>query len=390
MPKHPSSPLPDTDGAEPLPVAPQGRVSNLDALRGFAVLGILLMNGVAFGLPAAAYFNLSADGSASVIDRMIGVAGEIFIDHKMMGLFSVLFGAGVLLFMDRAEAKTGSPVLLGLWRNLLLFGIGLLHLLLWEGDVLVVYALCAPLVIAVRKVRPGALFGVGVLAVLVAPLFAVWAQSTIPADGAGLGDFWFVTDVPMSDGVGVFLLFDYFGRAFGMMLIGAALYRLGVLSGRWSDARYRRMVAWGFGIGLPIAAIGVVIQVTSDFSPSVAIIAEIPNSVATIPVVLGYVGLITLWNRSRETAFHLRIRAVGRMALTNYLMQSVLGVIALQVLLGDIDLTRRVVLVFVVTVWALEISWSKPCLDRFAFGPVEWLWRSLTYRKLQPLRAGGS
>ncbi len=93
MPKHPSREITNADGIAPVPVVPSARISNLDALRGFAVLGILLMNGVSFGLLTAAYFNLSADGSASVIDRVIGVAGEIFIDHKMMGHFSVLFGA---------------------------------------------------------------------------------------------------------------------------------------------------------------------------------------------------------------------------------------------------------------------------------------------------------
>ncbi len=350
------------------------------------MLGILLMNGVAFGLPVAAYFNLSADGSASAIDRAIGVLGEVFVDHKMMGLFSVLFGAGVVLFMDRAETKTGRPVLLGLWRNLLLFGIGTLHLLIWEGDILVVYALCAPLVIAMRRVRPWTLLTIGSFAVLVAPVIAVWAQSTIPMDGAGLGDFWFVADMPMSDAVGVFLLVDLFGRAFGMMLIGVALYRLGALSGKLRVSRYRRMVLWGFAIGLPIATIGVAIQVMSGFSPSLALVAEIPNSLATIPVVLGHVGLISLWNRRDETWFHLRIRAVGRMALTNYLMQSVLGVVVLRVIVADVDVTRRGVLLFVLAVWAAEIAWSKPWLDRFAFGPAEWLWRSLTYRKFQPLR----
>ena len=386
MPKRPSRPVTDVDGLEPVPVAPRTRISNLDALRGFAVLGILLMNGVSFGLPAAAYFNLSADGSASVIDRVIGVAGEIFIDHKMMGLFSVLFGAGVVLFIDRAETKTGHPVRLGLWRNFLLFGIGTLHLLVWEGDILVVYALCAPLVIAMRKLRPGTLFGVGVLAVMASPVVAVWAQSTVPMDGTGLGDFWYLTDVPMSDAVGVFLLVDFFGRAFGMMAIGVALYRLGALSAKLSVSRYRQMVGWGFGIGLPVAVIGVLMQVTGDFSPSIALLAEIPNSLATIPVVVAYIGLITLWNGRPQSAFHLHIRSVGRMALTNYLMQSVLGVVFLRLILGDVGLSRWGILVFVLGVWAIEIAWSKPWLDRFTFGPTEWLWRSLTYRKFQPFR----
>lgn len=386
MPKHPSRELTSADGIAPVPVVPSARISNLDALRGFAVLGILLMNGVSFGLPTAAYFNLSADGSASVIDRVIGVAGEIFIDHKMMGLFSVLFGAGIVLFMDRAGDKTSRPVLLGMWRNLLLFGIGLLHVLVWEGDILVVYALCAPFVIAMRKLRPWTLFAIGGLVILSSPIVAVWAQSTIPLDGAGLGDFWYVSDSPMSDAVGGFLLVDFFARSLGMMLIGVGLYRLGVLSAKLPESQYRTMVWWGFGVGLPIAATGVAIQILGDFSPSVALLGEIPNSFATIPVVLAYIGILTLWNRRGETPFHLRIRAVGRMALTNYLMQTVLGIVILQVILGVIDLSRWRILVFVLVVWVIEIAWSKPWLDRFRFGPIEWLWRSLTYRKAQLFR----
>jgi uncharacterized protein len=384
--KRPSSPQVDADRLAPIPVAEQARISNLDALRGIAVLGILLMNGVAFGLPTAAYFNLSADGSASMIDRMIGVAGEIFIDHKMMGLFSVLFGAGIALFMERADARARRPVLLGLWRNLLLLGIGLLHELVWDGDVLVVYALWAPFVIAMRNMRPRMLFALGTLAVLASPPIAVWAQSTIPANGAGLGEFWFVGEAPVSGAVDIFLFVDFFGRAFGMMLIGVGLYRLGVLSARLPRSQYRSMVVWGFGAGLSIAAIGVAIQVFGEFSTSTALLGEIPNSFATIPVVMGYIGLITLWNRRQETPFLLRIRAVGRMALTNYLMQTVFGVIILQVILDEVDMSRRWIVVFVGVVWAVEIMWSKPWLDRFAFGPAEWLWRSVTYLKLQPLR----
>ena len=344
------------------------------------------MNGVSFGLPSAAYFNLSAGGSESLLDWVIGAVGEIFIDHKMMGLFSVLFGAGIVLFLDRAERRSNRPLALALWRNILLFGIGLAHSFVWEGDVLIVYALCAPFVIVLYKARPWILFTVGMLAVVASIGFGIWVQSTIPLDGSGLGDFWNITGPGMSDAVNVYLFIDFFGRAFGMMLIGVGLYRSGILSGERPRAFYAKLMVWGFGVGLPIAAVGVAIQLVGGFSPSLALIGEIPNTLATIPVVLGYIGIISLWNMRPDTEIHIRIRAVGRMALTNYLMQTVLGIVILGLVLGSVDLSRGEIVIFVGIVWALELLWSKPWLDRFAFGPTEWLWRSLTYRKFQPLR----
>jgi uncharacterized protein len=129
---------------EAAPVSPRARITNLDTVRGVAVLGILTMNVVSFGLVATApYFNLSAGGSETWVDWLIGGGGEILADQKFMGLFSMLFGAGIVLFADRAEAKGRRPALFSLWRNFLLLLIGIAHTLIWDGDILVIYALCA-------------------------------------------------------------------------------------------------------------------------------------------------------------------------------------------------------------------------------------------------------
>ena len=98
-----------------------------------------------FGLPKPAYNNLDSQGTDSVLDWILGISGEIFIDQKTMAIFSMLFGAGIVLFADRAEAKGKKPFRLTLWRNFLLIVIGVLHTMIWEGDVLVVYGVCAPL-----------------------------------------------------------------------------------------------------------------------------------------------------------------------------------------------------------------------------------------------------
>lgn len=370
------------------PVSTPDRITNLDAIRGFAVLGILAMNAVSFGFPTAVYWNLDARPGQSWLDWAIGITGEVFADQKMMGLFSMLFGAGIALFADRAKAKGRRPLLLSIWRNLLLLGIGLVHSLLWEGDILMAYALCAPFIIAARKLPPRLLVGLGAALTLTSALVAVLAQGTVDADGVNLGPIWLLTgdEANVSDGVGIFFYYDIFSRALGMMLLGVGLFKLGVLHGTFSTAFYSKMVRYGFGLGIPLSLLGLAIQTAGDFGPSIAMIGEAPNTLATIPMVMGYVGLIILWNQKTETGLHRRVRAAGRMALTNYLTQTIIGIFVLRGIFERGELNRSWVALFVVCVWLLQLTWSLPWLSRFRFGPFEWLWRSLTYFKIQPLR----
>ena len=372
--------------ARPQPVVAADRITNLDTIRGVAVLGILVMNAVSYGLHPAAYFNLDAAGSNDWLDWTFGVLGEVFVDQKTMALFSMLFGAGIVLFSDRAAAKQARPVRLAMWRNALLLLIGFLHSLLWDGDVLIVYAACAPVLIALRRVQPRVLLTVGTGLVLWSAALAAIVQTAVPADGDGLGEYWLTDGSAMSDAVGIFLLNDFFARALGMMLIGVAIYRLGVLHGDRPASFYRSMARWGLGVGLPLAVGGVVLQAAFGFEPRIAVIGEAPNTLATIPIALGYIGVISLWNRRSRGALIGRVQAAGRMALTNYLGQTVIGIALLRGLFEPDDLDRTWVALFVVAVWMLQLAWSKPWLARFRYGPAEWLWRSATYRRLQPIR----
>ncbi|MCP4084786.1 MAG: DUF418 domain-containing protein [Actinomycetia bacterium] len=368
------------------PHAGSDRITNLDTVRGVATLGILVMNAISFGLIDAAYFNLDAAGSRSWLDWIIGGLGEVFIDQKTMALFSLLFGVGMVVFIERAEAKGVAALRLSLWRNLLLLGIGLAHALVWDGDVLTVYAICAPIVLLLRRRNPVTLLGLGTAALLSSAVAAVMTQTAVPATGEGLGSFWYADGGAIGDAVGLFLISDFFLRALGMMLIGVALYRLDVVQGTRPPAFYRSMVRWGLAIGLPLTMAGLAWQVAEGFSPNVSVAGLAPNTLATIPMALAYVGLISLWNQRTTTALHVRVRAVGRMALTNYLAQTVLGIVALRVVLERGDLTRSGIAAFVLGAWVLQLLWSKPWLERFRFGPIEWLWRSATYRTWQPLR----
>lgn len=367
------------------PVRESERITHLDMVRGVAVLGILLMNAVSYGLPSAAYFNLSSAGTETGLDWVIGIFGEIFIDQKMMGIFSMLFGAGIVLFADRAAAKGASAGWLSFWRNLLLFCIGLLHTMLWDGDILTTYAVCSLILIPARNAPPKLLLAAGIACILVIIPVNAAMQTAISPDGSELGDLWLSGSEP-SNGIGFYFLFDFFMRALGMMLIGVALFRMGIFSGAKSPQWYRRAAAIGLGVGLPLAALGVVIAELEDYSPGIALLHAIPNTIGTLPAALGFVSLIILWNMRRETRAHRALQAAGRMALTNYLTQSIIGILILRVAFDPDDLSRSWILLFVLCVWALQLLWSPAWLARCRFGPFEYLWRIATYRRVQPLR----
>jgi len=368
------------------PIAASERITNLDTVRGIATLGILLMNVVSYGLADPAYFNISAGGSDAWYDRAVGLLGEVFIDQKTMGLFSLLFGVGIVMFADRAAAKGERPVALSLWRNLLLGGIGVLHTLLWVGDILTIYAVCSPVLLLMRKLPAKALATIGSAMVASSAVWAFATHAWLDGDYTGLGSIWFVDGSSESDAVGVYALGDFFLRSLGMMLIGVALYRAEIVQGQRPAAVYGRLMAWGLGIGLPLAAVAMAMQQLNDWEPSTALIGWGLNTLATPLVAVGYLGAITRWNQRPETVWHERIRGVGRMALTNYLTQTVFGIVVLRVILDQGSLGRLALVGFVIAVWAIQIAWSTPWLDRFRFGPCEWLWRIATYRRWQPIK----
>ena len=372
------------------PVRESGRITSLDLIRGVAVLGILLMNAVNFKLGSAPHFNLSAGGSETWLDWAVGIFGEIFIDQKFMGLFSLLFGAGMILFIDRASERGRRAVWLNLWRNALLLIIGVSHLLFWDGDVLTVYAVSSVFLIALRKLPNWMLISVGVAVFALSVACALLAQYMADTTSSSLSGFWTPGEISTDEAIGAPFLLGYFLRASGLILVGAGLYRTGFMNGGLPARTYRLTAIVGLAVGLSLAAAGVVVTAANDYSREVAFIGQIPNTLGTIPCSLGYMSLIILWNNRADNWLKQRLRAVGRMVLTNYLAQTVLGVLVLTTLLGDVDFVNRsAVLVFVLAVWALQLWWSQAWSSRFLFGPAEWLWRVATYRSGQPLRRPG-
>ena len=367
------------------PVSERARITSLDLIRGIAVLGILLMNAVHFKFGEVPYLNLSADGSETWLDWAVGIFGEIFIDQKFMGLFSLLFGAGVMLFIDRAAARGARSALLNLWRNALLLLIGILHFQLWVGDVLMIYACSSVVLLALRKLSAKALIAIGAVIFLIAAAGDLWAQSMVN-EGAPLGGIWEYSD-EYSETITTISWSGYIVRGLALIIMGGGLYRTGFMNGGMSDKTYRVTAIVGLAMGLSLATLGVIITAINDYSRDVAFIGQIPNTLGTIPASLGYMALIILWNNRADDWLKRRLRAAGRMALTNYLTQTVFGVLVLTILLGDAEwMNRAAILIFVFAVWILQLWWSQAWLSRFLFGPAEWLWRVATYRQGQPLR----
>jgi len=366
------------------PITRSERITNLDTVRGIATLGILIMNAVSFGLPQPAYFNLDYAGSNTTLDWIVGVLGEVLIDQKTMAMFSMLFGAGIVVFADRAAAKGRRANWLSLWRNTLLLVIGLIHAAFWFGDVLMLYAICSPVLLLLRTRSARTLFITGGVCIAISALTMAAIQGEIEA--GDLGDYWTNENVEQSEDVQFAFIVDFGMRALGAMLIGVGLFRAEIIQGRRPAEFYRRLATWSLGVGLPLSILGVAVHLANDWSPDVALIGAVPNILATVPMALGYIALITLWNQRGETRLHERVRAVGRMALTNYLTQTIMGLVVLGAVIGVGELGRAEIFVFILAVWAVQLAWSEPWLERFRFGPFEWLWRVATYRKLQPIR----
>ena len=175
----------------------------------------------------------------------------------------------------------------------------------------------------------------------------------------GLGKYWFAEKEKMGDLVGLFFILDAFFRALGMMLLGVVLYRLNVIQGKLDIKIYRKMALFGLLIGLPITLSGTFWMISEDYSPGIALVGGIPNKLGIVPLVLAYIGIFSLLDKSISSKIASRVRACGRMAFTNYLLQSILGVLFFTVLFERGDFTRKEILIFVVVVWAIQLLCSK-------------------------------
>ncbi|MBT8236973.1 MAG: DUF418 domain-containing protein [Bacteroidia bacterium] len=399
------------------PVQTKERIQALDFLRGFALLGILIMNIQLFAMPMAAYLNPTSFGDFNGLNKGVWIFGHLFADEKFMTLFSILFGAGIILMTQRAVERSGRSAALHYRRTFWLLVIGLTHAhLIWSGDILVPYAIGALFVYLFRNAKPLTLLIVGILVIGVHTLIygfmgstmEFWPpesiemakQSWIPSEELIQHQIDAVTgslseQISFNSAEATFLetfvlLMILFWRASGLMLVGMALYKWGILTAKRSKAFYTRGLIAGCLLGLSITGYGMYTNFQAGFSFEYSMyLGSQWNYWGSLFMGFGYIcGIMLLAKSNALPWLRDRLAAVGQMALTNYLMHSILGVfIFWGVGLGLCgQLERWQQLMVVIGVWVLQILWSRPWLNSFRFGPMEWLWRSLTYMERQPFR----
>jgi uncharacterized protein len=410
----------DAASVKPVPSGPVTsgeRIVSMDVLRGFAILGILVMNVQSFSMIEAAYLNPTAYGDLSGVNRLVWTLSHLFADQKFISIFSMLFGAGIVLFATRLKTRGVRPGPVHYRRTFWLLFIGLAHgFLLWYGDILAIYALMSFIVYLFWRRSPTALLITGLIVVSVssglywlsgttitlAPpqalegVSAFWSpsQEAIAADMAAMGGSWteqMAVRVPgMAASLTVVLGMFYAWRTGGLMLVGMALYKWGVLSAERSRRFYTTVAAAGFVIGLPVIYQGVVRRFADGWSVPYSFFHGWQyNYWGSLFVAMAYVAVVMLLVRSGRLArLRLALAAAGRMAFTNYLMQTVICTTIFYGhglgLYGQVDRVYQALIVL--AIWALQLWFSSWWLERFRFGPAEWLWRTLTYAKAQPMR----
>ena len=364
---------------------PHQRITHLDTIRGVAVMGILIMNSVAFFLGGVAYFDISHPENAHWLDWLVAIAGEVFADQKFMALFSLLFGASILLFCERAEAKGYSSTKLSLWRNFLLFLIGGFHARLWEGDVLTVYAMCAPILLMFRKFSPTLLIGLGCFIYLTPAMMNCYIVST--ADPSGFRMIWDNSYLENSssdiDLAGLSMMYELFARALGMMFIGMGLYSNGKLVHLASTTQIVSRSIVLLIVGISLSGLGLVWTYLNDFSTAAIIQGNLANTIGTMPIAFGYIGLLMWWNERAKSLLIDRVQALGKTALSNYIGQTVVC-LTLAIIIPQAWLSRSIVFLLIIVIWWLQLFVSEQWLKHYKFGPMEYLWRCLTYRRLMP------
>jgi uncharacterized protein len=413
-------------GTPDQPVSAGERLVALDFIRGIAVLGILFANITAFGHPLLAYFWPDAlPSGGSVSDRWMWLFQFVFVDGKFRGLFTLLFGAGMYLFMERTWSRGGSRALQArrlVW--LMLFGLAHFFLL-FIGDILFLYSVSGFLVLAMLRWSARTQLWIGLIWYVVGSLaftLAVGSQAAfegLPELRAQSPESWQQVEQGWQDQVddaeaeasviregsyadivtyrvveqgsqlALYAMIAIF-ETIPLMLVGIALYRFGFFAGALDRRKMRR---WGW-IGLASGALVSLAlggwALARDFPPFLTqFVFNGPSAFPRIAMVVGLASLLVLWApAAASTSLGSRFVAAGRMAFSNYIGTSVMMVLVFQGWAGGLygELDRVGLLVVVVLAWALMLAWSKPWLERFRYGPLEWLWRCLTYGRVFAMR----
>jgi len=400
------------------PVTVKERIVSLDVLRGVAVLGILLMNSVSFALVMGAYESPMVYNDMAGVDWWTWLILHFAADQKFVTIFSILFGAGVCIFMERAAKKGHNAWKLQLSRMGWLLFIGMFHAyMIWFGDILFSYAIAGVCIALCRNWKPKTLIPLGIFLGMVIPIavfmFIHWTVQYWPEEsivemqnGDLLESKQVMAEITTYSGpytgqfahrMMVALMMHFFilpiyliWRVAGLMMLGMAAYKMGILSAKKSKTFYISMLGVGLIIGLPLIWCGVWFKQQHGWDAIQMRFQDSSwNVVGSTFIACAWIALVMLLCKSTILQWLQKaLAAVGRMALTNYLMQSIIGTL---IFYGHgfglfNKLERFELLWFVACVWIFQIFFSIFWLKYFKFGPFEWFWRSLTYLKLQSMK----
>jgi uncharacterized protein len=393
------------------------RIISLDVLRGFAILGILIMNIQSFSMIEAAYINPSAYGDLTGLNKLVWMLSHIFADQKFLSIFSILFGAGILLIVSKAESSSKSAAGFHYRRIFWLFIIGLLHAyIFWHGDILVTYSICALIAFLFIKKSPKTLFIWGLIIFSIASLIYIlsgfsmafwppesmaetmksWRPSTemIQKELAAFRGSWseqMVFRLPASIKFQTFIFLFYTGwRAGGLMLLGMALFKWDILSAKKSKKFYINLILLGVFIGFPLIIWGINSNFNSGWTLQYSMFLGWQfNYWGSLFVALAYIGVIMMiyklnWIKGVTS----KMALIGRTALSNYLLQTLICTFIFYghglKYFGKVERGGQIIIVL--AVWFLQVFITYIWMRYFRFGPIEWIWRSLSYWKIQPMR----
>lgn len=421
------------------PVAETERLESIDVIRGVALLGILLMNIVGMGLPDPAYGDPSSAGGATGWNLWTWIITNVCFEGTMRAMFSMLFGAGVLLFTARSEKDQGLSVADAWYRRLIwlfLFGFVHAYLLLWPGEILYAYGLLGMFLFPMRNLSASRLAILGVALLLTGAVISILenrdvlqqypvameAESIIKAGGTlteeqtAAKEFWegkmkemkpdqktkddvvkgirggylsaIATKAPFTviTHTSFYYRYAYFD-ILSMMLVGMACFKASVLQAKLPNRTYALMVLIGYGIGVPVNLYETMTFLRSEFSLVTYYKVALTYDVGRLSMVTGHVGLVMLMCRNRWLqGLQRALSAVGRMAITNYISHTLITTMVF-VVFAQFGLWERHQLYYLVfAIWIFQLVISPLWLQHFYFGPMEWLWRRLTYMKGQPFR----
>ena len=383
------------------------RMDSLDVLRGFAILGILVMNIQAFSMVAQAYINPTIAGSMAGLDFWLWAIAHVGFEGKFLGLFAALFGAGLVVMAERSEARG-----VNLWRRHrrrmgLLGLIGLIHAYgIWYGDILFIYAVIGLIAFLFRRASIRRLLTFAavfylvpvVVALVMTGLFFTMPASeyqavvqahwqppaeAVSAQQAAYRSGWLgqmAQRIPDAATMHLMALPLQEGwRVLALMLAGMAALKAGLLSGDWPVRRYARVGLLALFAGLPLVSAGVAFNQATGWEMKTSLyLGRLFNHFGAPLITLSWVcGVLIILKRGHWTPLLARLRAVGRMALSAYLLTSVLCVTVFYGhglgLYGQAD--RLDQWIVVVAVWAVLLVTAPAWLHRFYVGPMEWLWR---------------